>query len=228
MRWFTVEVRPAWRVLIAAPHDADASRATTRSSCREALAPDAFRVKGEAAFECEVISTDAAGAASRSTTTRPCACVDPRPLDAGGVAKAALLCGGRRRTGHCSWAAMPRRSTRSTSRSRKNCCPASWCGSGAATRQLCARGLPASGAGQVSRAGSRLGAVAGVSALAIGRRWPRGAGVVSALFRRSAGARRAAGRQGARADDDHADLRSDQPPRSAGTCCRPATSRGRS
>jgi hypothetical protein len=58
VRWFTVEVRPPWKVLIAAPQDAQRRPEDYALFLSQALAPDEFRLKGEAAFECDVISTD--------------------------------------------------------------------------------------------------------------------------------------------------------------------------
>ncbi len=50
-RWFTVDVTPAWRVLIAAPHPAE----THSLFLSQALAPTAFRRTGRARFDCQVI-----------------------------------------------------------------------------------------------------------------------------------------------------------------------------
>jgi len=55
-RWFTVEVREPWRVLIAAPSDASRKPEDYALFLNEALAPRALRVKGEAAFECQIAS----------------------------------------------------------------------------------------------------------------------------------------------------------------------------
>jgi hypothetical protein len=54
LRFFTVEVQPAWRVLIAAPKPTQISA----SYLYEALAPTRFRQQGLARFECDVISHD--------------------------------------------------------------------------------------------------------------------------------------------------------------------------
>jgi len=53
--WFTVAVRPAFRVLLAAPSDGNRGPEEFGLFLSEALAPYAIRVKGEAAFECDVI-----------------------------------------------------------------------------------------------------------------------------------------------------------------------------
>mgnify|MGYP000331552954 CR=1 FL=1 len=56
-RYFTVEVRPAWRVLIAAPSPAD----THALFLSQALAPTEFRRAGRARFDCEVIPLEKLG-----------------------------------------------------------------------------------------------------------------------------------------------------------------------
>lgn len=53
-RYFTVEVQPAWRVLLVAPQPAQLAA----SYLREALAPARFRQQGFARFECDVVSFD--------------------------------------------------------------------------------------------------------------------------------------------------------------------------
>lgn len=75
MRFFTVQVKPAWRVLIAAP-DKPADYALFLS---EALAPYAIRLKGEAAFECDVVSLGEL--AKRTLSEYQAVCIlDPTPL----------------------------------------------------------------------------------------------------------------------------------------------------
>lgn len=54
VRYFTVRVRPAWRVLIAAP----APAAEQALYLAEALAPAAFRASGQARFACETVGYD--------------------------------------------------------------------------------------------------------------------------------------------------------------------------
>ena len=78
-RWFTVEVRPAWRVLIAAPQDASGAPSDYALFLAEALAPYAIRVKGESAFECEVVATDELAQAPLGAYAAVCL-VDPTPL----------------------------------------------------------------------------------------------------------------------------------------------------
>jgi hypothetical protein len=79
MRWFSVEVRPAWRVLIAAPQDADRGPKDYAFFLSQALAPDEFRVQGKAAFECDVVSTDELAGKSLDGYAAVCL-VDPRSL----------------------------------------------------------------------------------------------------------------------------------------------------
>ncbi|MHC4401341.1 MAG: vWA domain-containing protein, partial [Planctomycetota bacterium] len=50
-RFFTVEVKPAWKILVAAPEPA----ASSASLLTEALAPSEFRRSGKARFQCDVI-----------------------------------------------------------------------------------------------------------------------------------------------------------------------------
>ncbi|HTQ38846.1 MAG TPA: BatA domain-containing protein [Pirellulales bacterium] len=52
-RYFTVDVRPPWKVLVAAPKPADRHAVFLT----EALAPETFRRTGQARFECDVIPT---------------------------------------------------------------------------------------------------------------------------------------------------------------------------
>jgi len=81
-RWFTVEVRPPWKVLIVAPKDSVRKPADYALFLSQALAPHALRVKGEAAFECEVVSSDALTDAKLEQFGAVCL-VDPRPLEPG-------------------------------------------------------------------------------------------------------------------------------------------------
>ncbi len=80
-RWFTVEVRPAWRVLIAAPRDADREAKEYAFFLSESLAPYDFRAKGREAFRCEVVALDELAAKPLDEFAAVCL-VDPRPLDA--------------------------------------------------------------------------------------------------------------------------------------------------
>ena len=81
-RYFTVEVRPPWKVLIVAPKDSARKPADYALFLSQALAPHALRVKGEAAFECKVISSDALTDAKLEEFGAVCL-VDPRPLEPG-------------------------------------------------------------------------------------------------------------------------------------------------
>ncbi len=96
-RYFTVEVKPPWRVLLAAPPKA--SDYTLFLS--EALAPYRLRVQNEAAFECETVPLD-------ELATRPTrglrGRVSGRPHSAAGrrLATTRGLCLRRRRRGDLS------------------------------------------------------------------------------------------------------------------------------
>lgn len=57
LRYFTVEVQAAWKVLVAAPSPADEQA----FFFTEALAPAAFRKNGQARFECVVVGYDQLG-----------------------------------------------------------------------------------------------------------------------------------------------------------------------
>ncbi len=78
-KWFTVEVRPAWRVLLAAPEGADRTPNDYALFLSQALAPDAFRIKGEAAFDCEIIGTNELANKKLDDYAAVCL-IDPRPL----------------------------------------------------------------------------------------------------------------------------------------------------
>ncbi|MEX2111773.1 MAG: BatA domain-containing protein [Pirellulales bacterium] len=78
-KWFTVDVRPAWRVLIVAPQDAQGRPGDYALFLSEALAPHAIRIKGEAAFECDVIAE--AELAQKPLEAYAAVCLlDPTPL----------------------------------------------------------------------------------------------------------------------------------------------------
>ena len=79
VRWFTVDVRPAWRVLIAAPGDASRRLADYALFMSEALAPYSLRIKREAAFECDVVSADELADQELAHYAAVCL-LDPRPL----------------------------------------------------------------------------------------------------------------------------------------------------
>ncbi len=78
-RWFTAEVRPAWRVLIAAPNDTARSAKDYAFFLSQALAPDEFRVQGKAAFDCQVVATDELATKPLDDYAAVCL-VDPRSL----------------------------------------------------------------------------------------------------------------------------------------------------
>ncbi|MBI3836331.1 MAG: BatA domain-containing protein [Planctomycetia bacterium] len=82
VRWFTVEVRPPWKVLIAAPQDAARQPDDYALFLSQALAPDEFRIKGEAAFLCDVISTEELARKPLEGYTAVFV-IDPRPLAPG-------------------------------------------------------------------------------------------------------------------------------------------------
>ena len=100
-RWFTVEIRPPWRVLIAAPRDADRQPADYASFLSEALAPYRFRVERQAAFECDVVAIDDLATKSLDGYSAICL-LDPRAIEDGHLAKAARLCRRRWRAGNLS------------------------------------------------------------------------------------------------------------------------------
>ncbi len=77
LRYFTVEVKPAWRVLIVAPKPAEA-RAIYLS---EAIAPTAFRRTGRARFEPVVISYEKLPETPLGSYSAVCL-LDPAPLEA--------------------------------------------------------------------------------------------------------------------------------------------------
>jgi hypothetical protein len=79
--WFTVDVRPAWRVLVAAPRDSARAPQDYALFLSEALAPYAMRARGEAAFECEVVDLDQLKTKALADYSAVCL-VDPRPLAA--------------------------------------------------------------------------------------------------------------------------------------------------
>ncbi|MEN6452468.1 MAG: BatA domain-containing protein [Thermoguttaceae bacterium] len=75
-RYFTVEVKPAWRLLLAAPKPAD----SYALFLAEALAPDIFRKRGQARFDCDVC--DLSELAKRPLAEYAAVCVlDPTPIE---------------------------------------------------------------------------------------------------------------------------------------------------
>ncbi len=75
-RYFTVEVQPPWRILVAAPEPADAYALYLT----EALAPGVFRKRGQARFACDVTSLDQLPGRSLDDYAAVCL-LDPGPLE---------------------------------------------------------------------------------------------------------------------------------------------------
>ncbi len=75
-RFFTVEVKPPWRVLIVAPSPTDA----TAVYLTEAIAPTAFRSNHQARFEPTVIGYDKLAKQPLDTFSAVCL-LDPAPMD---------------------------------------------------------------------------------------------------------------------------------------------------
>ncbi len=80
IHWFTVEVRPAWRVLVAAPSHDGRLPEDYALFLAEALAPYAMRVKREAPFDVEVIDVRSLAAKDLAPYGAVCL-IDPTPLD---------------------------------------------------------------------------------------------------------------------------------------------------
>jgi hypothetical protein len=76
-RYFTVEVKPAWRVLLAAPTPAK----EFALFLSQAIAPTAFRKQGTARFDCDVVSFAELSAQTLDPYAAICL-LDPPPLDA--------------------------------------------------------------------------------------------------------------------------------------------------
>lgn len=74
-RYFTVEVKPAWKVLLVAPHPT----ANYTLYLNQALAPTSFRQHGRAPFECKTISVEQLADFSLAPYAAVCL-VDPTPL----------------------------------------------------------------------------------------------------------------------------------------------------
>ena len=75
-RYFTVVVKPAWRVLMAAPKPAQ----SYALFLTEALAPDLFRKRGQARFDCDIC--DLGELAKRPLADYAAVCLlDPTPLE---------------------------------------------------------------------------------------------------------------------------------------------------
>lgn len=75
-RFFTVEVKPAWRVLIAAPKPAE----NYALFFTEALAPTVFRKRGQARFDCDIIDVDELAKKPPEGYAAVCL-LDPTPLE---------------------------------------------------------------------------------------------------------------------------------------------------
>lgn len=76
-RYFTVEVKPAWRVLVAAPKPAKGYA----SYFAEALAPEDYRKRGQARFDCDICELGDLSKRQLSDYAAVCL-LDPTPLDA--------------------------------------------------------------------------------------------------------------------------------------------------
>lgn len=75
-RYFTVEVKPAWRLLVAAPKPAE----SYALFLTEALAPDIFRKRGQARFDCDIC--ELGDLAKRPLADYAAVCVlDPTPIE---------------------------------------------------------------------------------------------------------------------------------------------------
>lgn len=75
-RFFTVEVKPAWRVLVAAPRPAD----QYALFLTQALAPELYRRTGQARFECTVVAQNEL-AGLKLEPFSAVALLDPKPLE---------------------------------------------------------------------------------------------------------------------------------------------------
>jgi len=75
-RYFTVEVKPPWRVLLVAPEPADRYAVFLA----ESLAPAAFRRAGQARYDCDVIAQEKLAGQSLSGYSAVCL-LDPKPLE---------------------------------------------------------------------------------------------------------------------------------------------------
>jgi len=75
-RFFTVEVRPTWRILIAAPKPAE----SYALYLAESLAPTMFRKQGQARFDCHVVDLDQLDERSLDQYAAVCL-LDPKPLE---------------------------------------------------------------------------------------------------------------------------------------------------
>jgi hypothetical protein len=76
VRYFTVDVRPAWQVLVAAPHPCE----SYAEFLTEALAPSDFRKQGRARFDFRIVDLDQLAAQPLGDVAAVCL-LDPMPLD---------------------------------------------------------------------------------------------------------------------------------------------------
>ena len=121
-RYFTVEVKPAWRVLLAAPKPAE----SYALFLAEALAPDLSRKRGQARFDCDVCDLGDLPSGSLPTMP-PCACWTRRRWSRP-PGRSWPISRPKGTAWRSSWAETPCRSNRSTARRRRSCCRASCCG----------------------------------------------------------------------------------------------------
>ena len=75
-RYFTVAVKPAWRVLVAAPKPAEANA----EYLVEALAPDEWRKRGDARFDCDICDLEELSKRPLADYAAVCL-LDPTPLE---------------------------------------------------------------------------------------------------------------------------------------------------
>ncbi len=75
-RFFTVEVQPPWRILVAAPDPADAYALYLT----EALSPTVFRKRGQARFQCDVVPLEQLSERLAGNYSAACL-LDPGPLE---------------------------------------------------------------------------------------------------------------------------------------------------
>ena len=81
-RYFSVEVKPPWRILIAAPKPAD----SYALFLTEALAPSVFRKRGQARFDCEIVNLE--DLLKKHLPDYAAVCLlDPAPLEPSGWQK---------------------------------------------------------------------------------------------------------------------------------------------
>ena len=204
---FTVEVRPPWKVLVAAPKPAQ-RRAIFLT---EALAPAAFRRTGQARFECDVIPLDELGTKPLDDYAAVCL-LDPPPLSDATLANARHLRRAWRRAGDL---AGPKRTAQGLLGRRVQHAGSAETDAGqtgaAVASPRCVPGaarLSASAVGQVPqhRRQRSLGCVYRLVALEAGR-LGRGREHRHPLQQRAAGAVGAQRRQRSRAGVHHADFR---------------------